>query len=74
MSEFYVVSNGQRFVASDLEQMKFAIEKTVKMMVGMGSGVIITDASPDLDEWLLELQRKYPPKINRTFPEPGKAQ
>lgn len=74
MSEFYVVSNGHRFVTSDLEQMKFEIEKTVKLMVGMGSGVIITDASPELHEWLVELGRKYPPKINWTFPEPRMRQ
>ncbi|TIW05738.1 MAG: hypothetical protein E5V74_01750 [Mesorhizobium sp.] len=72
MSEFFVVSNGRRFIESDLERMKVHIEKTVKLMVGMGSGVQITDASPELHEWLLELQRKYPPKFDWTFPEPGR--
>jgi hypothetical protein len=58
---FVVTQNGQRF-EGDLETTKRSIEYAVKTMVDLGSGVVITDASPELTEFLLDLQKRYPPK------------
>ncbi|AEG53172.1 hypothetical protein [Sinorhizobium meliloti] len=60
MAEVYVVTgSGQRYVG-DLESVKEAIESTVKSMVAYGSGLVIIDASPELTDFLIDLQIRYP--------------
>lgn len=57
--EVYVVIGGTKFIGT-LEDTKKAIEYTVKVKVSIGSGLVITDASPELTDFLLDLQKRYP--------------
>ncbi|TPI86422.1 hypothetical protein [Mesorhizobium sp. B2-8-9] len=59
---FVVTGDGQRYVGT-LEQAKVEIEQTVAAAVRRGSGLIITDASPELHDFLIDLNRHYPPNV-----------
>ncbi|TIT62213.1 MAG: hypothetical protein E5W90_31600 [Mesorhizobium sp.] len=66
MAQFYVVDgHGRRFEGNDLGEMQRNIEYTVKALVKIGSGLIITDCSPELESFLLDLRQQYPSKICR---------
>ncbi|TGT64120.1 MULTISPECIES: hypothetical protein [unclassified Mesorhizobium] len=64
MSKFYVITgNGRRFESPSLPVMKSTLEYTINTMVSLGYGLIIKDCSPELEDFLFELQKKYPMKI-----------
>lgn len=60
---FVVMQDGQRY-EGDLETMKRSIEHLIGWKVARGSGIIITDASQELVDFLLDLQKQYPPKLS----------
>lgn len=64
MSKFYIVTgDGRRFESPSLEVMKKTLEYTIGALVNVGFGLTITDCSPELEDFLIELQTQYPAKI-----------
>lgn len=58
--EVYIVTGDDQRYVGDLETTKRSIKGAVEIFVRMGKGLVIVDASPELTDFLRDLQKQYP--------------